>query len=86
MMDIFAKAGVHDSVEEFARKRTLNVEQLSILVKALGKNNLAERAYAIVLNHLVSSSGHTPHFIPNIVLFNTLIKAWVREKYSSPFA
>jgi hypothetical protein len=79
-MDIFAKAGVHESVEEFATKRKLNVAQLTILVKALGKNNLAERANAIVLDNLVNRTEDSTHIIPNIALFNTLINAWVSNK------
>ena len=74
MMDIYACAGKHDQVETLSKRVQLNVVQLNILIKSLGKAGKPDRATAILKSALVES-----RVKPNIINFNTLIDAWAES-------
>ena len=55
MMDIYVCAGKHDQVETLSKRMQLNVVQLNILIKSLGKAGKPDRATAILKSALVES-------------------------------
>jgi len=74
MMDIYARAGMHDPVETMSKNRQLNVVQLNIMIKSLGKADKADKATAILKTVLTNSNVN-----PTIETFGTLMNAWAES-------
>ena len=73
MMDIYARANLHDQAEAAVSDPTLlDPIPLCVLIKSMGKADRAEQATEVLKRTLLSEHGKPP----TVEVFTTLINAW----------
>jgi hypothetical protein len=82
MMDIYARMNRFDHIEKLSQRTKLNTTNLSILAKALGNKNQAERATNIVTRLIQNPVSFD---IVNIRVIDAVIHAWAESDKSDAF-